>query len=349
MQLTLLVPELIWPEPDDGETFAGLACPELATLLTRSALSRRPPQSLEATLADAFGLPAGAPYAALRLLGEANAPAPGARHWLCSDPVHLRFHQQRLIVADSGSFAVTDEEARALVEALNRDLAPAARFHLAAADRWYLALADDIAVDHLDVPPLSAVAGRGVERLLPETPETQALRALLNEAQMLLHAHPVNAARERAGQLPINSLWLWGAGRLPERRECDFDGLWGANPLARGLAKSAGVPAHPLPVDAPTLIAQLAAKTHHVVLLDDLLPPVQYENGKAYGAAVNALEARWFAPLRAALARGTISGLTIEAPTAYATLAWHSDRRAQWAFWRRAQPLGELARDLANA
>ncbi len=36
---------------------------------------------------------------------------------------------------------------------------------------------------------------------------------------MLLHDHPVNEARERRGEPPINAVWLWGGGRLaaPDR------------------------------------------------------------------------------------------------------------------------------------
>ena len=122
MQLTLLVPELIWPEVDDG-VLDGARCPALETLLARSERTRRAAQSLEATLADVFGYvhdAPEAPYAALRLLGEAYAgdgAAVDARDiseasWLCCDPIHLHFHQQHMIVADSGSFPLTLDEAR---------------------------------------------------------------------------------------------------------------------------------------------------------------------------------------------------------------------------------------------
>jgi hypothetical protein len=40
-------------------------------------------------------------------------------------------------------------------------------------------------------------------------------RHAINEAQMVLHAHPVNQARQAAGQPVVNSLWPWGGGRLP--------------------------------------------------------------------------------------------------------------------------------------
>lgn len=353
MQLTLLIPELIWPEPDDG-VLDGLDCPALATLLARSRLTRRAPQSFEATLADAFGQPPGAPYAALRLLGEPDADGAGQAievgdgGWLCSDPVHLRYHQAQLILADSGGFELTLADAQTLADELNRQLPDLGRFHVATAGRWYLHLADHSLAQGFGTPALSLVAGRRIEQLLPETAPARRLRSLLNEAQMLLHAHPINQRREDAGAMMINSLWLWGAGTRPERVASDFDGVWSRHPLARGLARAAGVPGHRLPVDAATLFDHAAPDTHHLVVVDELAAAVQYERGAAYRDALGALEGRWFAPLRAALASGQLRQLRIEAPTAYAVLAWDSRRSDQWKLWRRARPLTALARQLAQ-
>jgi hypothetical protein len=350
MQLTLVVPELIWPEPEDRDALGSLACPSLELLLVRSRRTRRAAQSLEATLADVFGQPPGAPYAAFRRLGEAEPVGEeNACGWLCCDPVHLRFHQEQLVLADGASFAIAQDEAQALAAELNRQLAERGRFHVAAPERWYLELADASLAAALDTPPLSAVAGRRIDRLLPATPAARRLRALHNEAQMVLHAHPVNAQRENVGQLTINSLWLWGAGTLTERRDSDFDGVWSTNPLALGLARAAGVPTHRLPIDALTLLAHTAPDANHLIVLEDLLAPVLYQHGAAYRDALAGLETRWFAPLREALRRGEIGALRIEASTAYATLAWQTTRRQQWALWRCAQPLATLAAELAEA
>ncbi len=349
MQLTLLVPELIWPEPDDRDTLDDLACPALETLLARSRLTQRPPQSLEATLSDLFGHADGAPYAAFRLLGEAGAGIDvDDACWVGADPVHLRFHQESLILADSGSFGIVLEEAHALAEELNRHLSELGRFHVTAAERWYLQLTDDTLLDGFDSAPLSAVAGRRIERLLSETDEARRLRALLNAAQMLLHGHPVNQQRESDGRLPINSLWLWGAGELPPRRESGFDGVWSSDPLALGLGRAAGVPTHPLPVDWSRMLEHVAPDTCHLVVLDDLLGPVQYQNGDAYRKALAVLEGRWFAPLRTALARGGVSELRIEASTAYAALSWECRRGDLWKLWRRPQALAGVAQNLAK-
>jgi hypothetical protein len=64
----------------------------------------------------------------------------------------------------------------------------------------------------------------------------------------------------------------------------------------------------------------------------------------AYRAALLELEARWFAPLQKALASGKLRRLRLQATTAYAALAWDTDRQAQWQLWRRpATPGGHRA------
>jgi hypothetical protein len=352
MQLSLLVPELIWPNPEDSGTLAPLDCPALAALITRGRQSMRTAQSLEATLGDAFGH-VNVAYSPFRLLGEANALVEANTGcWLNADPIHLRFHQNLLVLSDSASFGIQLDEARTLADALNEHLTGVGRFHVAAADRWYLQLADSSILDELDTPPLSTMIGRSIDRFLPDSPALQGLRQLLNEAQMVLFAHPLNQRRENEGRPPINGLWLWGGGRLPARRDsdadCDFDGVWSVNPLARGLARAVGVPTHPVPVDAETLLEHAASATHHLVVLEDLLGPVHYENAADYRTALHQLEKRWFSPLLAALKAGHIRRLRIEASTAYAAVAWESGRSDHWKFWRRPPTLAAIAQKLAK-
>ena len=54
-QVTLLVPELLWPEPEDRDTLANLSCPALNTLLARGRAHHRPALSHEAMLSALFG------------------------------------------------------------------------------------------------------------------------------------------------------------------------------------------------------------------------------------------------------------------------------------------------------
>ena len=360
MPLTLVIPELLWPEPADRDTLDTLACPALETLLARAVLRRRPAVSYEAALCDAAGLPENAPYAAVRHLGE-SADAPGAntttagRTWLAADPVHLHFLQERIVLADPSQLALSDDETQEIVATFNAELGEFGRFHAGAAGRWYLEPSDPTLATEHHAPPLSAVAGRSVERLLPSLGEAQAQRRLQNAAQMLLHEHPVNRAREAAGRMTINALWLWGGGPLPSDLTLPFDAILSDDPLARGLAHAAGVPARARPADAAALLSQrsrLAAEArtaHPLVVLDDLATAVQYESGEAYRAALARLDADWFAPLLAALRDGTLRGeLTLLAPTVYGRLEWRLARPASWAFWRRPKPLATWARELAE-
>lgn len=350
MQLTLVVPELIWPEPEDRDALGDLACPALETLLTRGRRTSQPPQSLEATIADLFGHPEGAPYGAFRLLGEAESSIEiEEKSWLIADPVHLRFHQERLILADGASLSISTEEAQALTDGLNAHFADLGRFYVSAAERWYLQLADDTPLHRYVAPPLSTVAGRSVEHLLPELLHERPIRTLMNEIQTVLHAHPVNRRREDEGRLPINSLWLWGSGQLPPRRETDFDGVWSTNTLTRGLARAAGVRTHPVPDAASRFFEHAAPDTSHLIVLEDLTGPVQFENGAAYRSAIESLEVRWFAPLRKALLKGQLKTLHIEASTVYAKLGWQCQRSDQWIFWKKPRRLADLALALAQA
>ncbi|WP_300451564.1 hypothetical protein [Accumulibacter sp.] len=349
MPLTLVVPELLWPEPGDRQTLESLDCPGLCTLLARSRLGRRPPQSFEAALCEPFGLTGELPYAAYRVLGESGMTAAREACWICADPVHLRLHQERLVLADGGSLAIDSAEAEAIVGELNRQFSDIGTFHVATAERWYLQFAGAPDLGQFDVLPLSTVAGRRVERQLPETPRLRWLRQLLNEIQMLLHRHPANIKREEEGRSTINSLWLWGAGALPATAASSLAGVWADDPLALGLGRAFGLPAHPLPDDAGQCLSRCASASRQLLVVDALQRAVHYEDADAWRAALLDLEARWFAPLQKALAGGRIGRLCLQATTAYGTLAWESGRSEQWKLWRRPEPLISHVQSLARA
>ncbi|MCK6406045.1 MAG: hypothetical protein L6Q60_08510 [Rhodocyclaceae bacterium] len=342
-RLTLLIPELIWPEPADRQTLDRLLTPALGALFARGHETRTtaPDNSADALIAAAFGLADDVPYAPLRLLGEGHDP--GTDHWACADPVHLRFHQERLILADGARIAIEEVEAGQLVRTLNDHFADAGEFRAAAADRWYLRLA---APADFRTPPLSEMAGRRLDRQLPEEASTAWLRKLLNEAQMLLHTHAANAAREESGRMTINSLWLWGPGRLPTQLARRFDSVFADAPLARGLARVSGAACHG---SAGSFVEWQAAQTGNtsLVIIADLLRAVQYEDPDAWRQALLDLETRWFAPLAAAVRAGRVE-LDLQSSTIYGLLGWQVKRGDLWRFWRRPTTIGAVAARLAD-
>jgi hypothetical protein len=145
---------------------------------------------------------------------------------------------------------------------------------------------------------------------------------LLTEIQMLLHSHPVNAAREARGEPAVNSLWFWGAGRLPGKTQSRWKSVTGEEPLALGLARLAGAAAHGLPASASAWLEQPPHDGRHLVILD----PV-----------AEALERDWFAPLAAALRAGRIGMLSLHVPDAgFSVETVRGDLRR---FWRRPKAL----------
>ena len=342
MHLTLFVPELLWPEPDDHPAIATNTCPALETLLARSRFTRSEAQPPESALSALFGHDATAPLGPLRRLGEDDAPDIADERWLCTDPVHLKFHDERLILADSTRFDITLDEAQQLVAALNAELQELGRFYAASAERWYLRLAEDTALPPLDAPPLSGVAGRHVGQLLPDILTERDWRRHVNAIQTVLHAHPINRQRDHAGRMTLNSLWLWGDGHLPPKRQAPFDTIHGDLVLARGLARIAERRVHPRPTDAAALLASAADATP-LIVLDDLLAPARYDDGDAWLAALARLETGWFAPLRAALAAGKLKQLSIVATTTHGLLCWDCRRNDRWKFWRKAEPLAAIS------
>jgi hypothetical protein len=100
---------------------------------------------------------------------------------------------------------------------------------------------------------------------LPQGAEGRRWRAVLTEIQVLLHQHPLNAERRTRGLPPVNSLWLWGGGRLPARVSSAFNGVAGDDLLLQALARRAGVA-----VAARSEAAAAAARTGWLLDLQDL-------------------------------------------------------------------------------
>ncbi len=348
MQIHLVLPGLLWLGAPAISPVAGLALPALSRLLGRGEQQIADFVPLDRQLAALFGLNEGElPLAALRRHGEADAPADATTgeppaHWLCADPVHLHFARDRMLLSDfpaEGDPPDADETA-ALLASLNDTFADLGRFEAPTPARWYLRLA---APTEATLYPLNDVIGRPIAPFLPEGRDGLIWHRTMNELQIVLHNHPVNQAREAAGRRTVNSLWLWGAGALPGALKAPQPRVQASDPLLRGLARAAGLnPAEP---DPDTALAAPATDT--LVVLDSLRRPALQLDLDAWRAALAEVEARWFAPLAAALDQGRLAALTLNAPGDHHTLTLRLGRQARWKFWRRPQPLDALLKTLA--
>jgi len=277
------------------------------------------------------------PAAALSLLADGGR-AEGAC-WLRADPVHLRVHRDQLILGDSRLLAVSRAEAEACNDALNRHFADEGFvFYPLRPERWYLRVP---ALPAITTFPLSAAIGRHIDPLLPKGPDALAWHRIFNEAQMLLHGLPINETREASGQLPINSVWLWGAGALPAKIERPYSAIVASDPVVRGLALAGDCTVLPTQED---IRAWLDSPQGELLVFDDAPDAAQaYGDDAAWSAALEALERNVFAPLLGALQAGHIEKVRIVTFAANRGLSFETTRTGLWRFWRGARPLSSFA------
>ena len=329
--LTLIVPGLIWTRQALADLTGDLPLPAFTTLLGRGRLTQRPPLGTAAILAEISGLAAPLPAAALRRLALREHPEEA--DWLCLDPVRLNFQERSLVVDDPQNLRLTAEEAAALAVALAPTFAELGALEVLAPTRWNLRLSAAAPA----FQPLPQAAGRAAAPLPLDAAHAPWRRAL-NEAQMVLHAHPVNQARQAAGQPVVNSLWPWGGGRLPQPRTATtHDALWSNDPVARGIARL-------LQIDGTTLPDAFgsAPARRPLAIFDALEQPARSGDAIAWRAALARFEAGWLVPALAALSGGRLGALRLIAPGELAAAELQVGRRDIWKFWRKPRPLAEL-------
>ena len=336
MDCHLLVPDLFWPSAAGKEASRGLALPALETIFARADTTRTAGSGVERWLAGAYGLPADLPLAPFSLQGDGHDP--GENIWMHADPTHLKVHGDRLILADASRLSITEEEARDFATALNAQLAPEGiEFIAARPNRWYVRVPDN---PRIGTAPTSEVAGRNIDPLLPSGEQGRRWRRILNEAQMMLHAHPRNAAREAGRALPVNSLWFWGAGKI-SRPAPAYEAVWTDDPLAGGLAAASTRLPRRLPASPNAVLDTAGARSSLVVI--NVLPSTAYGDIAAWRAAASTLEQKWLAPLLAALSEGRLETLTVHGlgPDYGYTAALTKNSRFR--FWRGKRPLHAYA------
>ena len=172
-------------------------------------------------------------------------------------------------------------------------------------------------------------------------------QATMNEAQMLLHMHPLNAAREARGEPMVNSVWFWGAGRMQPVKSKARLTVLADEPLALGLARAAHAGAQPLPADGLRFLDAAPRAGVDLIVLDLLRTPAAYGRAGEWRERVELLDRLWLAPLLAALEDGRIGMVTIHAPCEELTLhveTTRRDLRRLWRpFWRRRRSLARYA------
>ncbi len=321
--LTLIVPFSVPPGAGDdgtddvvpGALLRQLELPALGKLLTRASPGPRERhddpwlRSLphERWLAGRAGLDTQrvptAPYMRLADLGAAGAAAADGA-WACLQPVHIHAARDHLVLMHPDQLGIRADEAAALrasIDTLLRESGIA----LEAPDpsRWYV---PETAFGPLDATSPLRATGRNIDIWLQAGERARDWRRFQNEIQMTWHDHPVNQAREAAGQLAVNSVWLHGGGALrPVAKLADT--VLASDPFLAGLALAGG--AARLPV--PATFGELRAEGTALALLESATEAHIASDWGLWIEKMHALDADWFAPALAALASGSVDAITL--------------------------------------
>jgi hypothetical protein len=328
MHCELVVPGLLSALP-------AARLPALELLLARGRRDSAHSQSLEHWLHGAFG-GGEAPAAAGALTLLASNVEPAEAGCARADPVHLELMRERLVLVPGAALDIERAEAQALCDALNAHFGARLELHAFDPARWAAKCGE---VQAIEAPSPLELAGREIGPGLPAGADAPRAHQLLNESQMVLHAHPVNEAREARGAPTLNSLWLWGAGALPALPASSWHSLAANDPVALGLARRAGLRHRPLPAAAAAFLDRAPEDGRHLIVLDALRVPLALSQADACAERLAALERDWFAPLLAALRAQRIGMLTLHVPDAARSVACETIRGDLRRFWKRPRAL----------
>ena len=362
----LVICDLFLPKDFAAEVCAGLRLPALEKMLARGApavgrVGNLPtthnlhghggqfahptqiaPLSLEAMLCELFGIPCqpDAPIAPV----SAAFDGLGEGCWLRADPVHLRLQREQLVLLPDVEAGA--DEAGQLCAALNEHFAgQGMEFFAPHPQRWYVRVDE---LPDIETVPLSQAAGRNVHSLLPRGREAARWHQVFNEIQMLLFAHPVNAAREARGELPVNSLWLWGGGSgvvaIPQK---NYDYVNSDEALAGMFAATADIPFAGWSAQWNGSLTPaekgFSSAGRQLLVWTGLRSALQRGDLEAWRAALQEFETGYAQPLWQALSAGKIAQLQLDILGGDHARHLLLTRADAWALWRRAKPLAQYA------
>jgi hypothetical protein len=249
--------------------------------------------------------PAQWPVAALtRQLDVGDA---GDAIWLRADPANVVPDMQGARMMGHGDTLRPDAEDVAQLLPALQPLFAGFGFILDAPvpSRWYLRLPPGTTLPDFHSP--DDVLGDDLFAHLPDGDAGRRWRALLTEAQVVLHTHDWNQQRVADGKRAINSLWFWGGGGLPQSVHTAHAQVRSREALLQALAKAAGLQAdNEQQVDALVDLRQLRS-------LDQL--------------GNDAIR-----PLLSALQRGELRRLVLDFEDG---VRFEIDKGQRWRFWKK--------------
>jgi hypothetical protein len=292
--LNLVAPGLCGPLPSLDSLRVNTTLSSLARLLVRADKLQSAHKGFYPELAAMFNLQQASPVpsAVLSLLGQEQGVGDG--FWFHADPVNLQADMDHAILRDSLSLDLKQDESDKLIKEVNEHfLDDGIRLIATDKDHWFLNIKDHACVE---TTALHDVIGCNVNFHMPKGDDEKFWKQFLNEVQMLFHMSDVNQQREKTGLMPINSLWLWGGGELPEIRNPFNQYVFANHSLVKGLSVFHEAKHYPLG-NVESLFELIDDNPPALVVLDDIFIPACYGDVSSWQEALDVLFVQWIEPL----------------------------------------------------
>lgn len=263
-----------------------------------------------------------------------------AQNVWCIDPVHIAVDRDEAVLLANMALDIDEYEARSLIEDLNRHFEnDGLQIHYHKPHQWLLT--GDI---ELQTCCLSRTMLRDINHHQPTGKDERKWRVLINEVQMLLHAHPLNEVRSSKGIATINSLWIWGKGK-PVAVAAGFKTVLSDNPLVEDIARTVGAAYYPL--DAQ--FASHNEKSKDMVLIfTDQLSAIRHNDVFGWFEQLKLLSRDFLEPSLKLLQLGKIDELVVLSDTLSIKIRQQNMKRHFWQFWRKHKTIESAIKKLRN-
>ena len=286
--------------------------------------------SFSNTLCELFGLLENEendqPVASISRLIDSNQYPDGI--WLRVDPIHVRADGNRLKLVDNSQFTLTQHDALELAGEINNLLKPYnLELEIPCPTRWYLKLNEDC---HLKTKPIDSVIGENILSSMPTGDDKINFGQLMNDIQMTLHDLPINISRVEEKKLSINSVWLWGYGKLPDILNRNWSFVYSNEILSEGLSMLSATPFSKLPQGFND-IKDKESEYINLIVVSDFDKFRHYYDFDEWVEMLMDYEINWFTPIFEALKAKDIDEITIETDINSITI----NQYTKYNFWKR--------------
>ena len=285
------------------------------------------------TLFQLFGFPKqdhDYPVAAVTRLVDDDHDLEGI--WMRADPVYLRAEREAVVLLDDSAFKLEKHEALIFAADLQQVFTEREiELEAPTNNRWYIKLKN---LPEIKTIPIHEVVGNDIDKHSANGDNKVLWDQLANEAQMSLHNCPLNDEREQRGELPVNGVWLWGAGALPKVKRQIWSRVFADEVTTQGLSILTKSPYADLPDSLEVLINQTGEQDNVLAVISFGLRHQQYFDHSGWHDFIGYLEEEWFAGVENLIKQKELDELMLLTGENKLSITKSSYKK----FWRRQKP-----------